>query len=532
MSQDFQKVLVRDDRLNVKDTIKYDVLKSGQNVTSTQFKPDSENNFAHNYSIDIPNQETVVDREVLWTSTVQLKLSGKVDPGEDTAGKPVFLFNYGFTDALAPFPLHSLVNVMQCTINNNTIRQNTSDILPVLTRMMDKKKMSKYNGYTPTTLDNYSDYSLCTGRDNCPLNDYAKVLDNENNPRGSWALDSISATKDAVAGTFDLPSVPNDNTTHDYYVTFTVTEPILMSPFIFGNPSSNNQGIYGITNMHFVMTMGQPNRVWRRAHYGIGGIGRQPPAPAATWVIQNNAIIDNFTVELVNFKNSNLKFNFLTPHSSDLMPSRNVVGFYELPAVRFPQPLTIPGMGNNGASADGLVTSTIKLNQIPDKLIICVKKSHANLTIEDADFFYIIKRLRIDFNNQAGLMSSVSQQELYNMSVENGSNQSWLEFSGKANLAYTGLLKTPAGTTGSLIILKFGTNIPLYEDYYASGSLGNFNLKVSVDIENQTRDETSEFKPIELSIITMNTGVFIAERGTSSICTGLLSKQDVLDASK
>ncbi len=99
--------------------------------------------------------------------------------------------------------------------------------------------------------------------------------------------------------------------------------------------------------------------------------------------------------------------------------------------------------------------------------------------------------MRLDFNNQAGLMTSVSQQELYNMSVENGSNQSWLEFSGKANLAYTGLLKTPAGTTGSLIILKFGTNIPLYEDYYASGSLGNFNLKVSVDIENQTRDETS-----------------------------------------
>ncbi|MFM7981777.1 MAG: phage major capsid domain-containing protein [Candidatus Fonsibacter sp.] len=32
-----------------------------------------------------------------------------------------FPVNYGVTDALAPFPLHSLVNVMSATINNSTV---------------------------------------------------------------------------------------------------------------------------------------------------------------------------------------------------------------------------------------------------------------------------------------------------------------------------------------------------------------------------------------------------------------------------
>ena len=37
---------------------------------------------------------------------------------------------------------------------------------------------------------------------------------------------------------------------------------------------------------------------------------------------------------------------------------------------------------------------------------------------------------------------------------------------------------------------------------------------------------------VELVIVTMNSGVFVNERGTSSTYTGILTKQDVLDASK
>jgi hypothetical protein len=47
----------------------------------------------------------------------------------------MFLVNYGVTDALAPFPLHSLVTNMTTTINNNTVSMNVQDTLPALLRL-------------------------------------------------------------------------------------------------------------------------------------------------------------------------------------------------------------------------------------------------------------------------------------------------------------------------------------------------------------------------------------------------------------
>ena len=526
MSQDFQKVLVRDDRLDVKDTIKYAVNKGAQNVTSSEFRANSQSNSSHTYTIQVPSEQTVIDREVLWTSTVQLKLSGKLnEDGLMLSTGNINLFNYGLTDALAPFPLHSLVNVMQCTINNNTISQNTADILPQLTRMIDRKSTHKYNGYTPCGGDPYSSYVDGVGKVNNSLGAYGNSLDTDFSPRGAWALDSISTASGAKPGVFDLPEISaQDTTVNEYYVTFTVTEPLLISPFIFGHPVSNNQGFYGIENMTFVMNMGQTNRVWRRS---AGGPGVQEPATVGPW--QQNGWIEDFTVELVNFKNSNLKFNFLTPHASDLMPSRNVVGFYEMPRYITSLPESISNRLDGDNKKSGLVSTTVTLNQVPDKLIICVKKAVANQTNFDPDFFYAIKSLRIDWNNQSGLLSNASTQEIYNMSVENGSNQSWLEFKGVATRGSDG---QPVGTTGSMVVLEFGKDIQLTEDYYAPGSLGNFTLRVSVDIENQTEVNTTSDKPLDLSIITQNSGIFVSERGSSSIYTGILTKQDVLDASK
>ena len=67
--------------------------------------------------------------------------------------------NYGVTDALAPFPLHSLVNVMSATINNNTVSFNVQETLPLLLRMVDPEEFAKYDSMTPTALDYLADYS-------------------------------------------------------------------------------------------------------------------------------------------------------------------------------------------------------------------------------------------------------------------------------------------------------------------------------------------------------------------------------------
>jgi len=159
----FEQILVIDDRLGaITDKIKYAVHQGGQNVVSQSYKAISESPSSQFFNINVPNLETICDRTVLWSSTVTLKIS---TTATRTAAANVlgitpneYLVNYGVTDALSAFPLHSLTNTMSATINNNTVTTNMQDALPLILRMLDPEEMAKYEGYTPTTLDFLGEY--------------------------------------------------------------------------------------------------------------------------------------------------------------------------------------------------------------------------------------------------------------------------------------------------------------------------------------------------------------------------------------
>ena len=111
MSETFENILVKDDRLGcITPKVKYQVLKGGQNITCQSYNAISQSTTNHVYNVAVPTLETIISREVLWKSTVTLKISCV------TRNEGRFSVNYGVTDALAPFPLHSLVNVMSATI--------------------------------------------------------------------------------------------------------------------------------------------------------------------------------------------------------------------------------------------------------------------------------------------------------------------------------------------------------------------------------------------------------------------------------
>lgn len=504
MSQDFQKVLVKDDRLVVSDQIKYAVCKGGQNMTSAQFNAISQSTSSHTYNIQVPSEQTIVDRRVLWQSTITLKLTA-LAPGVPNAGGDVrpagsLPVNYGSQDALAPFPLHQLCSVMTATVNNNSTSINMRDVLASILRFHDRRELARYNGYTPVMYDTYQNYKDGLGSNNNVLGGWSLTADNDINQRGSWVLDNISRVAPSDPA-YPSPLQANDV---EAYITFTVSEPLLLSPFIYAHCKSNNQGFYGIQNMNFIFNIADGNRVWRSAN---------------SW---------GQSVSVYGFTNSRLVFNFLTPHPSDLMPSRNVCGYYELPRYITPNLPSFSASGSAGATQT-VRTTTIQLNQIPDKLILFVRKAMSDQRVYDSDSFLVINNVSINFNNMSGILASATQQDLYRYSVENGSNQSWYEFSGKANKSSSA---TGGGstmpTTGSLLILEFGKDIQLVEDFYASGSLGNFNLQINMTVSNQSSVALTN---TEIVLITMNSGVWVNERGTSTVYTGILTKQDVLDVS-
>ena len=159
MSQDFVKVLVKDDRLNVTDTVSYAVHKGGQNMTSAQFNAISQSASSVTFNIQVPSEQTLIDRRVLWRSTVLLKLAVLGTPAN--AGQlPI---NYGVTDSLSAFPLHQLASVMTATINNNSVSVNIRDVLPAMLRFNDRRELQRYNGYTPVMPDLTAQYSDAVG---------------------------------------------------------------------------------------------------------------------------------------------------------------------------------------------------------------------------------------------------------------------------------------------------------------------------------------------------------------------------------
>jgi hypothetical protein len=349
-----------------------------------------------------------------------------------------------------------------------------------------------------------------------------------------------------------IPTI--DDTT--VYVQFRVTEPLLLSPYIFGS-GEGKQGFYGIQTMNFQMNMlSNANRAWR----------------TGTDDYAKNCVVESF-------EDSTLYFQFLTPHASEMLEARNVVPYYEFPVYRttnFPrisgflgrvqQDGTV-GAVESGAGAQNAATlnsSNIQLNGIPDKLLVFVRKNLQNLTCNESDKYLTITGIRINFNNQAGLLASQSQQQLYRNSKLSGLNMSWEQFSGStisvsgqvrgrsepvSSYRYSGACfdsqynipgEDPSEptfdpgfklipTTGSILVLNMGEVVQLTDEYYAPGSLGTFNLQVSLSVENN-HEETWESNTYEMIIIPMNSGVFVNERGTSSTFLSLLTKQDVLDS--
>ena len=174
--------------------------------------------------------------------------------------------------------------------------------------------------------------------------------------------------------------------------------------------------------------------------------------------------------------------------------------------------VSVNGQLSTGQSGD-IQSTNIQLNCVPDKLIIFARRIVANLTCCDTDSYLSINSISINWNNQAGLLSSFSKEQLYRASVASGlANLTWEEFNGLTTSvagyaapqsgisesrhwycgvgarsvlggdnstpvdSYPGFKSIP--TTGSILVLNFADVIQLTEEYYAPGSLGSFNLQL------------------------------------------------------
>ena len=531
-SQDFSTCLVMDDRLQVSDSINYAVIRGGQSVSSQQYKAITQSSSNIVFNFQLPSTEIIMDRRILWQQNTSLDISftiaGAAPAAIPTIGQllglnstPVAMLNpVANACGLAPFPNHMCVSVMTLTINNTSVSLDVRNLLPLILRFNDKRDLMKYNSTCPTMFDVYQKYQDAIGSNNNPYSGWGESVDNDIIPRGAYPLKVYKSDGTLADLNAAVPWVAGPLT---YTVKFDSTEPLLISPLLFGWNNYNNQGMYGITGLNLNISIGNAERVWRTS-YQKGGYAFNFDGAGASTITYNKVSYSN-GVNLP-FSTCNLLVNYISPQPDQLLPSRNVVPYLDFPWY----PTACPDIAVDGEKV--VVSQNLQLQQIPDKIVCVVRRAMATQTTYDTDTFLPISNVNIQFNNMVGILSTSTSEELFNMAVVNGSNQTYPEWRGEAVVKSAVATTSTIKTSGSMLILEFGTDINLPQSYYAPGSLGQFNLTVQVTVTNNTGVAINSANPYELVILTINSGVFVCERGTSAQYTGLLTKQNVLDAAQ
>jgi hypothetical protein len=520
---DFRTVLIEDARIaDITATETFGVQSSAAQSTYQQFQAVSTSNSSIVFNIQVPSENIVIDRKVDLASQLAFQLSlGNVPVGEQC-------FQYGLTDALQAFPLNSLFTTTQATINNVSVSTNLQDVLPMLMKMSDRRMLQKYNSMTPSLPDaHWGEYKDAPASNANPLASYNNSsYDEAYEPRGSYSLDFLQIDR-YVAGVFtdNSPISTGANNTWVISIKVSLTEPFLaLSPFLNCEPDSG-AGLVGVNNLSMVLNVDSScKRLFSTANNAVNGTGNglagYISAIGLGWAVAPNG----GTAQSVGFQNTRLLFNFLSlqPEQYAKISTKNVVPYLDYPRylTTFSSGTTVPAGGSVT-----LTSQSIQLNQIPDLILITARVPMSSQNWNYTSSFMAINNISVNFNNASGLLASATQQDLFQLSSRNGSTQNFYEFRGFADVndnATGGVTKKP--TTGSLLALN-----PVYDfslpSYLSSSSLGQYQFQFNLQITNQY--DFAIDQP-EICIVTVNSGIFATQQGTSQIFTGILTKEQVL----
>ena len=437
---------------------------------------------------------------------------------------------------------------MTATINDTTVTINSSDVLPQVLRMTDYKK-NRLIRTCPTMLDKYQTYSSAAGTINSPLNGFATAMNVDEVANGAFSgfewtnaqgqpLATAGSVTDATgwvsSAEYPYPALAAgvavaQGTVFQLYCRFTSCEKLVLSPFVFSDIHEWDTGLFGCQNIQLVMNLQAPSRVLRSCPSTLGD------GTLTAYDVQYNTSASNAQQAC---SGSVVNLQFLTPSLDVPLPPKSVVPYMEFPRYISGNLGSIPAKSSLQVSSQ-----TITLPQIPDLIIIYAKpvQGYVNVApvapatapavgtpdLNQGDWMFPITKVSVNFDNFAGLLSAHTQQQLYKMTVHNGLEMDWSQWSG---LGYTGLDSGVSGATstplvGGMLVLKPGRDIVLQAGQ-APSLVGNFVLQFNITLANTTSQALSP----QLYVITANSGFFETIKGSSRVIKGVLTEQDIISA--
>lgn len=518
-------VRLQDPVQNIQAVTSYGCLEGGSQISYKPYISTNISSSSMQFSCPPPSGEVIVDRDVSITVGCRLTFTSLIQTTDVLFQPATSTLNDG-KDAPRELPFLSGLDNLQVGINNDKVSMNMSDMIHTLTKFnLDTELANEAFSMSPTYPDQSFEYGSMDGSNRSPLAAYADVPKGSIIPRGGFSFKIVSnpTVVPTVAGVVSTAVVD-----------MVLTEPILMSPFFAGKSKDNVQGFYNVNAMDFNFNIlsNAAMRMWSH-----------DPLVSTSGAIRVTSTITAASVQFNNFTGPafsygtvqpSILFKYITPNAlgrQNLGPNVPITyPYYEV--VRYPTQLSSPVVYGIPQTVQ---SNNIQLSSIPKRLIIVGRLANSVLEASPnhTDCFLAIQGVSIQFSNQQSCLSNASQQQLFKLNVENGSNQSWVEWSGGPvqNSAFSPDPNAlPYGTTGGPLSLSFGKDIPL-SDETCPGMLGQYNLQVDVRFANMNATGGWDNLTQVMYLICVFEGTFtITSLGSAQHQLGVISKKDVLEA--
>jgi hypothetical protein len=554
MATEVEKFSVYDPRI-VQTKPQYAVEKGALSLTNVSFQAQTADSSSCQFNVQVPSENVFVDRAVEWQGTqvadVVLTLTAGAGAGtEINAGTSL----QGLV-APAAFPLHQSTSQMSATINDATVTVNTQDVLPQVLRLADLRDARRQRT-CPTMLDRYARYPDSSAVPNSPLQSWAQTYHSDDVPNGGfngfyYATNSTGATPvnvslaadgpyDGVTYVYGQPTLAADlaqgaSRPVTLHVVWTSVEKLLLSPFIFSDQAEMSTGLFGVQNFQVQMNLvSSPARAVR-----VSSSTSLPQVVSASGALLSN-ISGSVALTSVAWgagayagmwvTKPSLAVQFLTPSLDIPLPPKSIVPYMEYPRYIATPGTAVPPSTSLNTGSTQLTSQTITLPNIPDLLLIYVKPaSYVDST--NGDWSLPITSMSLNFDNFSGLLSTMTQEQLYQMSLRNGVDMDWSEWSGYGSTPLSGPaagVPTQGGVRGLVggpLVLRPGRDFALQAGQ-APGLVGNFTLQFNLGVQNFTGAAQTP----NIYTVPISSGFFETIKGSSRIIKGVLTEQDILSA--
>ena len=494
----FQTVNMLDPRMaKMTNSIPYGLHLGAQDVTAYQQRASSASQSGLNFTVVLPSMGTVVSPVVLLRVYFEIVVQGTAAANGD------YLFeNNNIT--WCDYPLHDMISVMTVGLNSSNITWNAQESFQALKKLIPRAMVKKCGTMTPTGQDVFYHFLDAVNTLYDTFASFGKAYKENNN--GGWtpSIENLKIVQVAQAA-----GVPASAT-----IGVTLTEPLLLSPFCM---SEDNPGFTGLQQLRLNVTFKQLNlmRMFK----------------------VNGGAIANFQINSINVQapsNCELHMFYLNPSPSTKIERRCVSRYLNVLTNITSQPnigATAIGDFNMPAATTTLRSTALQLGVIPKKIVIGARvpiSSGPNGSVlkTAAERWFPITNVNISFSGRSGLLSTASQEQLYEMSVEAGlQDVSWQQFRGYVSNQFSnaGAMQY-ALTTSAPIVLDVGKHLTTGEPYYSTGSLAQVNFYLTVQIVNYLATES----PVELVVHFLDEALLVNELGASSTYSGFVLKEQVL----